>query len=143
MAKKKAKRGSRVTKSDFIRARPTASAQEIVEAAKAEGITITRNAVHKIRWQVKQQELLHPPKKASSKWERRFRPPKAKNGEHVKDVAVKSGNGISIEATEEEWKGLDEAATAMLGGIGAAVKKLVRSEVRAEVRRIMGAGVET
>jgi len=133
---KKAKRNG-VNKSEFIRARPTATIGEVVDAAKKEGISISRDMVHKVRWQVKQHELLHPKPV-------HIKTPKAKNGAHVKNAPVATGNGFVVEVIEEEWKGLDEAATAMLGAsIGAAVKKLVRSEVRAEVRRIMGAGIDS
>lgn len=138
--KKKAKRDMSVNKSEFIRARPTAKIAELVEAAAAEGISITPQLIHSVRWAQKQQEALHPPKVVPPK---AFKPPKPKNGVHVKAPPVLAGN-ITVEDIEAEWKGLDEAAVAMLGAsIGAAVKKIVRDEVRAEVRRIMGAGVET
>lgn len=139
--KKKAKRHNGVNKSEFIRARPTAKPQEIIDAAKAEGIEITRDAVHKVRWQMKQHELLHPPKEEKpNKW-------RAKTNRAVV-------NGVSIEPSEangnrglhmlvQDVDEIEEMATAVVGAaLGKALAKIVRSEVRAEVRRIMGAGVD-
>lgn len=144
--KKKAKRERGANKTDFIRARPTATPKEISEAAAAEGLTIPVKMVSKVRWVIKQQELLHPTKKpASNKWKAKIEAAKTKRAT-VNGVGVQlpNGKGHTVEDVEADFKALDDAAAAVLGAsIGAAVKKIVRSEVRAEVRRIMRAGVES
>lgn len=137
--KKKAKRERGINKTEFIRARPTATPKEIEEAAAAEGLKIPAKMVSKVRWVIKQNELLHPTKPKLV----HFKTPKSKNGKHVKGPPAKNGEGFSKEEIEADFKAIDDAAAAILGAsIGAAVKKIVRSEVRAEVRRIMGAGVD-
>lgn len=141
---KKAKRSRNgVNKSEFIRARPTASIDEVIDAAKKEGITITRDAVHKARWQVKTHEALHPKKSrqvVNGTSLVHVKSPDAKTSSRFKTPPVKNGNGISLEA---DLKDLDAAAEAVLGSsIAKAMQAIVRKEVRAEVRRIMGAGID-
>lgn len=129
MKKTRKKKRNGVNKSEFIRARPTATPDEIIEAAKTKGIEITRDAVHKVRWQAKAEARLHPVK---------VKTPPTKRGSLIKSVPAKNGNGVDLVGQLAEF---DSAAEAALGAtVASIIKKVVHAEVRAEVRRIMSAG---
>lgn len=54
------KRNGKPSRSAFIRSLPIAmSADEVIAAGKKEGLEIVREMIHKVRWQVRENEKIH------------------------------------------------------------------------------------
>lgn len=111
---KNRKRNGKMSRSAFIRSQPVSlPADDVVAAGKKIGLEIKRDMVHKVRWQRKAHEKIH-----------------GKGSGVVKPKTVRGiKNGKPKELPD------DEMSTVAF----ASLQLVIRTEVRREMRRIMGA----
>jgi hypothetical protein len=131
------KQKDKVSKAAFVRARPTASVDEVIAAGKAEGVEISRSTVHNIRYQAKVDKELNV--KVAAK--KRKSAKKAKTNGHAKG----NGHAINISRlakhpgprkTHEVLDPIDEKEIA--DRLALSLRLMVRHSVRDEVRALLG-----
>jgi hypothetical protein len=141
------KQKSKVSKAAFVRARPTASVDEVIAAGKAEGIDISRQAVHQVRHQARFEAQL----KAKGKKRKA-----AKKAATAKVVAKTATNGHAksnvkvpsavlakypgMQKTHEALDPNDEKEVA--DRLALSLRLMVRQSVRAEVRALLGGALD-
>lgn len=133
MKKNRKAEDGKLSRSAFIRSRPrSASADEVVEAGKLEGYDLSRDMVHKVRWQAKkanEKARNTVAKKVHDK--RRVKP---------KTVRVLKANGSKKNGANGGMVAdLFAEESSLAAAFGASLKQAVRTEVRLEMQRIMGA----
>jgi hypothetical protein len=117
----------KMSRSAFIRSQPkAATADEVVAAAKKEGYDVSRDMVHKVRWQVKTHEKIHGKPRKSAK--------KAAPKKVAKIVRAQGGELEGLVARAAFATAFDEARSLIC--------ELVRGEVRQEMQRIMLGNVQ-
>lgn len=110
---KSRKQNGKMTRSAFIRSQPSAmSAQDVVAAGKREGLDIKLAMVHKVRWMQKAAKAAN-----------------GKSSPKPKIIRVLKKQEKSPELAEDEMSAVAYAS----------LQLVVRTEVRREMRRIMGA----
>lgn len=141
------KQNAKVSKAAFVRARPTATVDEVIAAGKAENIEISRQAVHQVRHQARFEAKLNgkgkkkgAKKKSAVKAKaKHVKAPEAKKGAHFKtpDILGKYPNLRKLQASPDEELGA-EALRGLVDGLRQMVKTTVKHELRSAMGGLFG-----
>lgn len=131
------KQNAKGTKTSFVRARPTATPDEVIAAAKAEGIDISRQLVHSIRHQARFEAKLNGKGKKRAK---KAVKAKSANG-HAKNGKGKAPAHVlakypNMGKTHDTLEPIDEREVAER--FATSIRLMIRQSVRAEIRSVMG-----
>jgi hypothetical protein len=129
------KQKDKVSKAAFVRARPTASVDEVIAAGKAEGIEISRQAVHQVRHQARFEAKLNAKSAKRKSSKKKAAKAAATNGHAKKAPAAVLAKYPGMK-THEALDPIDEKEVA--DRLAFSLRLMVRQSVRAEVRALLG-----
>lgn len=140
------KQNAKVSKAAFIRARPTASIDEVIEAGKAENLEISRQAVHTVRHQQRFEAKLNGKSKKKGAKKRKsavsangkslLKAPDVKKGKHFKAPESVLAKFPGMNKTHDVLEPIDERELAER--FATSIRLMIRQSVRAELRSVMG-----